>query len=135
LEQRKNRKKALGLSGERDYVSRHGIDLSSNAPHIRPGARLGEAVGADETDTGNRYDRITGASLGVGMLEIELPWIERFGIELGIKLAEIKLTLNRAGLGSGPAGIEMLHQLSALPQIFGRGNCDGRWATPRQCRG
>jgi hypothetical protein len=35
------------------------------------------------------------------MLKIELPWIERFGIELGIELAGIKLTLDRADLGSG----------------------------------
>jgi len=32
------------------------------------------------------------------MLKIKLPWIERLGIELGIELAGIKLTLDRADL-------------------------------------
>src|SRR5580698_3860836 len=47
-------------------ASSHGIDLSSQcAALIWPGAWLDEASGADETDTGNRYDLIAGPALRI----------------------------------------------------------------------
>ena len=66
---------------------------------------------ANETDAGNLYDVIAGTFLDVGNLGFEMLEIEKLRLE-------------------------MLHRLSALSRSQRRrGSRDGRWATPRRCRG
>src|SRR6266849_8396736 len=63
-------------------------------PHRRPGARLGEAVGASKMDTDiaiyrHRFDVIAGSSLGGGSLECEILEIGKLRFEMLHRLRRI----------------------------------------------